>query len=44
LREVDGDFADAYASTRLDGSARATYGARDLRAVEEKLLSRALAN
>ena len=36
------DLADAYAGTRLNGSPRATYGARLPPAVEDRLLTRAL--
>lgn len=42
LHEANGSLAEAYAATRLSGAPHMIFGACDLRAVQELLLSRAL--
>ncbi|WOJ89559.1 acyl-CoA dehydrogenase family protein [Methylocapsa polymorpha] len=42
LHEADGNLAEAYAATRLQGAPRATWGASDLASVQSLVLSRAL--
>jgi putative acyl-CoA dehydrogenase len=42
LHEANGDLAEAYAATRLQGVPRATFGACDLQAVQGAVLSRVL--
>ena len=42
LHEADGNLAEAYAATRLEGAPQATWGACDLASVQSLALSRAL--